>query len=1000
MQSAYRITVADSPDGLDAPNLWDTGKVASDTNAFIRYGGRPLESRMRCHWRVEVWDESDHRSASLPAQWTMGLLAPSDWQARWIGLEYSSAHYRRPELPTSIDRAHWIWADTNTPGPFFFETSFHLEPAEVAALGDSLLEVLAAANAEVFLNGQPVCRPARARAWMPNFAVPVPVWIRPSLLHPGANRLRIEAVGRTGIGGDPHEPSPGIIASLRLDFGESLAGRVIGTDASWAVSSGEPGAIAARTIGPWGARPWHTVSHSDYKRFPARYVRHEFFLPAPPLSATLHFSGLGLSEAWINGRRVGDEVLSPPPTDFHRSAFYRSFDVAGLVREGANAAGVILGNGHLTPPRASLPVATRSFGYPKLLWQLEVACADGGTHVFRSSPQWKITDRGPVGNNSEFDGEEFRDDPAFDGWAEAGFDDSTWYRAEPVPPPGGPLKALLARPLRITETLRPVAAHRTKYGSTLFDFGRNLVGWCRVRAAGAAGTRLRLRHAETLESPDALSLDNLRTALCLDTAVLDARPLDWSPRFTFHGFRFVEARAECGALDSLEIEACDIHDDVPAIGHFACSDEILNKIVQAARRGILGNYRGFPTDCPQRDERMAWLGDRSRGCCGEMFLFDVRALYAKWMEDIADAQLSSGSLPDTAPAYWSFYNDSITWPSTLVFIPWFLHRQFGDHSTFRRHYRAIRRWLEFALSMTHEGIIERDTYGDWCVPPESPELIHSKDPARACHRAILASCYLRFSLLAGAEFARHLGESHDARRWAAAAEEISRAVHARFFDERRGCYDNGAQTASLLPLATGIVPPEHVASVVRHLAESVSGGGDPKVGVGMVGIGWLMRTLAAHGHCDLAFALATRTAYPSWGYMIERGATTIWELWNGDTAHPDMNSGNHVMLLGDLIPFLFEDLAGIQPAAPGFRQIALRPRFPEKLERVEASHNCPSGKIRSAWEKAGERVDWRFTIPANTTAVAASPAGWKFEPPLPGPQFGPGEHRLLLVRAG
>ncbi len=993
-QVAYRIAVASAPGLLSEPDMWASGVVESSRHTFIAYKGRPLESRMRCFWRVTVWDESGTAHTSAPAHWTMGLLNADDWKAAWIGLDYASRRDPRPAAPPAILGARWIWAADAAPGPLRLQTTFSLEAAEAAR--GAWIEVLAAASAEVSLNGKPVCRATHARANSASYAIPVPIWVQPGLLRAGENHLLVEASRRTGAASDPGEESPAIIAALRVEAANGP--RFIATGSDWVCTNLDGGQLPTQDLGRWGARPWHGVSHTDYKRFPARYVRGEFRLPASPRSATLYFSGLGLSEAWINGQRVGDEVLSPPPTDYDRSAVYRTHDVTELLREGANAAGVLLGNGHLNPPRATLPLPTRAFGSPKLRWQLEVECADGSFHTVSSSPDWKITDAGPLGCNSEFDGEEFCDDPAFDGWNCPGFDDSSWYAAEMVPPPGGSLKAVALEPIRVLETLRPVSIRTTKYGTALYDFGRNLVGWCRVRAKGSPGTRLRLRHAETLATPDALSLDNLRTALCLDTVVLADRPLDWSPRFTYHGFRFVELRVECGILESLEVEACDTHNDVASIGEFHCSNEVLNKIVGAARWGILGNYRDFPTDCPQRDERMAWLGDRSRGCCGEMFLFGVAALYAKWIEDIVEAQLPSGGIPDVAPAFWSLYNHSVTWPSTIVFAPWFLYRQYGDDSTFRRHFPAIRKWLDFALSMCHNGFIERDTYGDWCVPPESPEIIWTLDPARKCHRAILASCYLHFSLRVGAEFARALGHAEDAERWTAAAALIAATMNERFYDPQRGYYDNGSQTASLLPLANGMVPPEHVPSVVNHLVTRITEDGDPKIGTGLVGTGWLLRTLVAHGHCDLAYALATRTAYPSWGYMVEHGATTIWELWNGDTARPDMNSGNHVMLLGDLIPFLFEDLAGIQPAEPGFSTMALRPNFPAGLDHVRAALHGPAGEISSVWRRAGEQVEWHVRVPANTAAVTFAPAGWEFvghpgERPL-----APGDHQFHLRR--
>jgi alpha-L-rhamnosidase len=1005
-QTAYRLAVATSPDLLETPDLWDSGRVTSDRSAFVIYEGRPLPARTECHWRVTIWDESEQCIVSEVARWSMGLLSETDWSALWIGCD------EPPEHPAAwYGSAQWIWAQDTRPAAWTFSRRFHLDPAELGSLSEGLLEVLADDEAEVLLNDTPICRAPRARANLNLYPGAIPFWISPDRFLPGTNLLSITARKRPGPDTIAKIDAAGIIARLSLVFGPDRAERSVQTDGDWTCHGADGSEEPVVELGAYGQAPWHLVTPEEYPNLPARYLRREVDLPTTPTRAVLYFSGLGLSEAFINGRKVGDEVLSPNPTDYDRRVFFRTHEVTHLLRGGRNALGALLGNGRYFAPRIRVPMPMQQYGCPKMLWQLEMTFPDGSTQTVTSSPDWKLSTAGPIGWNNEFDGEQFDARRSFDGWTQPGFDDAAWKPASSVAPPGGVIQAQLAEPLRVIRQIRAAKSWRTKYGTTIHDFGENIAGWCHVRVQGPAGARIRLLHAEALDGNDALFSDNLRSAHCGDTLVLDGRPLEYEPRFTIHGFRYVEVREEIAPTTALEIVACVVHDDVKSAGRFECSDPVINGIFAAARRGILGNYRGMPTDCPQRDERMGWLGDRAVGAAGEMFAFDVAAFYRKWLDDIREAQTPSGCVPDVAPPYWRIYTDNVTWPACMTFIPHWLHRHYGDTPAATRNFPAARRWIDHLLAMRHEGLIERDVYADWCVPPESPNLIHSAAPERQTPGPLVASCYMVRILEQGIGFAEMAGCSADAARWRADAAALRTAINHRYFDEERGRYANGAQTASLLPLAFGIVPPAERSRVFHHIVSGLLESGEPVIGTGLIGTGWLLRTLSAHGRADLACAIAARTDYPSWGYMMEHGATTIWELWNGNTADPAMNSGNHVMLLGDFLPWLFEDLAGIQPAEPGFRRILLRPVFAEALDHVSASHQAMPGEIRSEWrrDEAG-LIEWTFSVPANTKATVVLPAmaaepsapdatdiavtasGWRGE-------FGPGTHSLQILPA-
>jgi alpha-L-rhamnosidase len=391
---------------------------------------------------------------------------------------------------------------------------------------------------------------------------------------------------------------------------------------------------------------------------------------------------------------------------------------------------------------------------------------------------------------------------------------------------------------------------------------------------------------------------------------------------------------------------------------------------------VRGNYRSVPTDCPQRDERQAWLGDRSVESKGETFLFQNAPLYAKWVQDIVDAQKDTGSVSDVCPAYWPIYSDNVTWPSSLVIIPGTLYEQFGDTQVIAEAYSSMVKWIDYMSTFIVDDIMPRDTYGDWCVPPEDPKLIHSQDPARKTAGPFLGTTYFYHCLQLMTRYATLLDRPDDAQRFAALAKRLKNGLNAKFLQRDLGLYDNGAQTTSVLPLAFDMVPDDQRQRVFDHLVRKITEETRGHVGTGLVGGQWLNRVLTAGGRPDIPYGFATHTDYPSWGYMVAKDATTIWELWNGDTADPAMNSGNHVMLVGDLVIWLYEHLAGIQadPAQPAFKHIVMRPLVLGDLQFVRGSHQSPYGLIASHWRRDGRRLQWHVTIPPNTSATVSVPA--------------------------
>lgn len=714
---------------------------------------------------------------------------------------------------------------------------------------------------------------------------------------------------------------------------------------------------------------------------PARYLRKEFKLGGGRIKdATLHICGIGSSYVYINGRQVGeDDIFGPLPTVFWKSDLYLTYDVTDYLGKGVNAIGVLLGNGRWYRMRDFS--GDHRYGAPRVIAQLKIRYDDGTEETVATDGSWSITDRGPIRENNEFDGEVHDDRMALGSWTETGYiEDSLWRAADVMPSPKGILRAAMSPCLRVQDKLHPVKIWGTPDGRVMLDMGQNMVGRLKFTLSGHKDTTLTFRYAEVLKdnNPDSLYVANLRTAMVRDIYIPgeDGR-FTWAPALTYHGFRYAEITGLDYIPEPVDITGEVIYDGMQTTGTFESSNEILNAIHHNAFWGIRGNYRGMPTDCPQRDERMGWLGDRATGCYGESYIFDNEKLYVKWMLDIEDSMREDGMISDVSPRYYSFHSEGISWPYAYFTGMDMLVNHYGNSEVLRARYPSMKRWVEWQKNRMVDGIAVKDTYGDWCMPPESPELIHSKDPSRKTSKPVIASTLFYDILLKMSGFASISGHPEDSAAFADDAALLKENYNARYLDRERGCYDNNTVTANIISADLNLVPDDYREKVIGNAVSVTDSVWNNHVSTGVIGIQHLMRALSHNGHSDLALKIATAEDYPSWGYMIRRGATTIWELWNGDTADPAMNSRNHVMLLGDLIIWFYEDLAGIRPVpgCPAFKHFELSPIFPEGLNHVKASYDSPYGEIISDWTVSeGGSLSWKVKVPANTTATMKIPA--------------------------
>lgn len=745
----------------------------------------------------------------------------------------------------------------------------------------------------------------------------------------------------------------------------------------WSMAILNPTEWKARWIGEnQMSNPGET--DKDHTRLAARFLRKPFSINKEVKRATLYISGLGSSESYLNGKRISEDIFAPMPSHYPTRVYYNVYDVTDLLQQGDNLLGVVLGNGRYFAMRNP---GMLTYGLPSLLAQLEMEYTDGTTEQVVSDTSWKVTSQGPIIANNEFDGEEYDARKELKGWNTAQYDDSAWKTAELMDEPQGKLVAQPNPNLTIQDTVKPIQVIARSDGKYILDMGQNMVGWLNVQLKGKAGKPITLKFAEILNPDTTLYLANLRSAKVTDvyTPASDAA-FTWEPSFVYHGFRYVEVDGLDYRPEPSDFSGYVIYDEMSTTGKFKSSNPLVDQIHKNAYWGIRGNYRGMPTDCPQRDERLGWLGDRVTGASGEAYLFNNALLYNKWLQDIEDSMSPEGSISDVSPKYWTIYNDDVTWPAAFFTVAEMLHRQFGDDSAIRRHYPAMKKWMQhMEQTAMQDYIITKDTYGDWCMPPEEQHLIHSQDPARKTDGSILGTSVYYNLLHLMMKFADICGKSEDIAGYQQLADKMKEAYNKKFFNPETAQYGNNTVTANMLSLRLGLVPEGYEQKVFDNIVQKTEVDFKGHVSTGVLGIQHLMRGLTEYGRKDLAYKILTNEDYPSWGYMINKGATTIWELWNGDTADPAMNSANHVMLLGDLLIWYYEDLAGIKCAddAVAFKKIEMSPVLPEGLDYVDASYESAYGTIESEWTRDGDKLTWRVVVPGNTSAQVYFPEGYQ-----------------------
>ncbi|WP_205474030.1 family 78 glycoside hydrolase catalytic domain [Nocardioides sp. SYSU D00038] len=957
-QSAYQLQVSTTADG--AGDVWDSGKVGSTRSFDVEYDGPALDSRTRYHWRVRVWDAAEQASAwSAPAWFETAFLDEEEFGGAWIG-------GRSERVSTDLQGASWIWypqgnpADSAPVGTRYFRRTIDLpQDAEVTK---ATFQLTADDSFVLHVNGTVVGRsPQVAESWRTAVDVDVTAELRP-----GRNVIAVRATNT--------QPGPsGLVGKLRLELADGTQPDLV-TDASWKAHDTEvagweqvdfddsawPTALVAAGFGsgPWGGSVGTAAP-------PEPMLRKDFETDRELASARVYVIGLGYYKLYLNGERVGDHELDPAFTVYDKTGLYATYDVTDQVRDGENALGVTLGRGYYSMLNPDEWMTSPWHGEPKLKLQLDLTYTDGTTDRVVSDGSWRLAD-GPTTSESLWFGETYDARLEQPGWNDVGFDDSGWRSASQVPGIAGELRAQSFPPIKATEPLTPTAVTTPAPGTTVHDYGSPTSGWATVAVQGPAGAAVTITYGEKLKQDGTVdNVGGFGMQLQKYTYVLRGGGVeDFTPSYSYAGFRYVQVSAPAGVtVDSVTAER--VHTAVPRTGDFDSSSDLFNRYHRAQAETILNNLHSVPTDTPMYEKR-PYTADGFLMAPSAMASFDVQDFYASWMRSHKDDQTAEGNIGQTVPGTVGAKQvvDPI-WTASFVLVSWDLYWYYGDTRPLSENYDAMRKWLDFFVDdIAETGYVYTGTsYADWLSPG------HAMPPEGA---RLAGTAYLYETASKIADIARALGHDDDATELDELAATIADAFHAEFYDAARGgYYDDPAagyrQTSNLLPLSLGIVPDEVRDTVVANLVADIEARGG-HLNTGALGTRLILPVLTDTGHADLAYEVATNPTYPGWGYWFEElGATTMWEEWGAGS-----RSRQHAFM-GTVDDWLYQRVAGIEPTAPGYTEVAIRPHPVGDLDRASAHVRSPLGRVASAWTRADDVFTLRVTIPVGATAKVSMP---------------------------
>jgi len=977
-QRAYRVLVASDESALasDAGDVWDSGRVAATASTTVDYGGPALDPDTTYHWKVRVWDSQDQATDwSDPGSFTTANSPdPADWSGSWIGVDRS----------TDSGLAGTEWTD------YTFESTVTIETAAAGFVfraqdaTNCYMWQLVLASSPDGTGDEHVLRPhvRENGAWTRLGNVSVDSALRGAEHEP--HDVRIDVAGATittyidGTKVDERQDSThssGTVGFREYDTEHARVDdiSVVSQDGDTLFQSSFEGPVLTSfnggtlSSGALDLSGTGIVLHANRSLDPSPLLRTEFSADKPIADARAHVAGIGYSELYLNGERVGDDVLNPAWTAYEDRVVYSTYDVTDLVTEGANAAGIWLGKGWFSKDTPWY-MKWESRGPPRALFDLTVTYADGTTETVVTDDTWQ-TRQSPILENDIYDGETYDARREQANWAEPGAD-GDWDTVDVLDAPGEDfvLQPQRTQPIRTVETLEPQAIEPHE-GGYVVDFGQNHSGWVELQIRGASeGDEIVLKHAEVRNEDGDLVMKDLRGADGTDRYVARGDDVEtYEPRFTYHGYRYVEIRGYPGELTADDLVSKVVHTDKSRTGSFKCSNEELNQVQHNAVWGMQSNSHSIPTDCCQRDERLGWTGDAHMTGRSSMYNFDAARFNEKWMRDHDDDQSPEGYQSDTIPSAVGDGDADPNWAKTRVTVAWYLYAHTGDEQVLRDRYEGLKAYVDYWRGEADGHIIpaNKQHYGDWLAFEDTPDA------------ALLNTFAYHQSTQMFARMADELGRDDDAATYRALADDIASAFNDAFFDERNGVYGSGSQTTYAVALFAGIVPDEHEQRVADNLATKVRTEDDGKLQTGFIGTRPLLFSLVEHGYEELAYHVVSQPEQPGWVYMVRQGATTLWERWDSDERiGSGMNSFNHRPWT-EISEWFYRVLAGIDLGAPGFEEIEIKPRLVEDLEWAEGSVETVRGEVASRWERTDHGVELSVTIPWNTSATVYVPAEYR-----------------------
>ena len=1013
-QTAYQILVASSEELLakDQGDLWDSGKVASDQSIQVEYAGKHLESRMHCYWKVRVWITSSRFGVlsssfqtnnqepetknqktsawSKPALWTMGLLTPEDWTAKWI----------KPDVAmpgkNGFDNCAWIWFPSSNsithipPGTEYFRARLSLP--EGVGIKRAFVAMTADNAFTLFVNGQDALK---GDDWQKPQGVEIA-----KLLKAGENLIAVAASNASW------SPS-GLIGRVTVELED---GRTVTLDTgnSWKVSDSEQAGwqesgfadaawSTAREMAKFGDQPWGRPNLKQatapwmppvQENWPEPWVRKVFTLATAPDRATAYVNVMGYYELYVNGQKVGDEVLAPAISDLTRRSFYQTYDIGKLLRPGRNCVGLWLGPGWRRGAGAAarVQIETSAGGTPVVVGTDNTWTCAPSTHSVLE--KWRY---------AHFGGEYVDSRSEMAGWNQVECTAREWIPVKEIPALAGEVLAQTCPPNRIGKTIPLVACTALGTNTWELDFGANLTGWLRLRLPQMeCGQRVVMHYADKRgQTPkgDDTPAGFIRSGPTNDTKTFEtsAGPVcyhtfsqrdefisagksgePFCSKFNYHGFRYVvveglPVKPAPGAAEALLVES-----DLEPAGTFECSNDLFNRINEAnlwtLRCLDLG---GYMVDCPTRER--GGYGDGQVGIEALVMSRNAATLYGKWAGDWFDAQNpSTGEIAHTAPSMGGAGGPG--WGGAGCVLPWKLYLYYGDRRLLERGYELARRYVEWLETKCANGVLRffgsgNEFIGDWVAPGRGMDSFNMPKKLEKPTAELFNNGYLLYLMDQLARTADILGRKDEAQAWRTKINERRPLIHAAFYDELKQCYVLDEEAYQVMPLMTGVVPESLRGSVSRKLEEIIRVKNQGHLDTGMLGTYFLIQYLQETGRNDLLYTIFNQTTYPGWGYMLSQGATTFWEQWNGYASqiHSCFTSPGG---------WFYQGLAGIRPdpAAPGFKKIIIKPTIVGDLTWVKCHYDSIHGRIVSNWKRKGSKLTMDVTIPANTTATVFVPA--------------------------